>query len=44
VHGKTLAEAAPASALRSALRDLAADVAGVPSPRTGRRRGLRRVS
>jgi len=43
VHGRTLAEAAPTSPLRGALRDLAADVAGVSPARTGRRRRLRRV-
>jgi MinD-like ATPase involved in chromosome partitioning or flagellar assembly len=43
VHGKTLAEAAPASPLRTSLRDLAADLAGVTPARSGRRRGLRRV-
>jgi MinD-like ATPase involved in chromosome partitioning or flagellar assembly len=44
VHGKTLAEAAPTSPLRTALRDLAADLAGVSPPRSGRRRRLRPVS
>jgi MinD-like ATPase involved in chromosome partitioning or flagellar assembly len=44
VNGKTLAEAAPASALRTALRHLAAGIAGVSPPSARRRRGLRRVS
>ncbi len=43
VHGKTLAEAAPASPLRTALRDLAADLAGVSPPGPRRRRGPRRL-
>jgi MinD-like ATPase involved in chromosome partitioning or flagellar assembly len=41
--GRTLAEVAPASPLRTELRALAAVVAGVPRPATGRRRvGARR--
>jgi MinD-like ATPase involved in chromosome partitioning or flagellar assembly len=44
VHGKTLAECAPSSALRAGLRDIAAQVAGVPVPRTGRRRRARAVT
>jgi len=43
VHGRTLAEAAPSSALRGALRDLAADLAGLSPARTGRRRRPRRL-
>jgi MinD-like ATPase involved in chromosome partitioning or flagellar assembly len=43
VHGRTLAEAAPTSALRGALRDLAADLAGLSPARTGRRRRPRRL-
>ncbi|MBB3086085.1 AAA family ATPase [Geodermatophilus sabuli] len=41
--GRTLAEVAPSSPLRTQLRELAAVVAGVPRPDTGRRRvGARR--
>jgi Flp pilus assembly CpaE family ATPase len=36
--GQTLAEAAPASPLRSAVTELAVAICGVPSPRRGRRR------
>jgi len=36
--GQTLAEAAPASPLRGAVRDLAGVLCGVPAPRRGRRR------
>jgi MinD-like ATPase involved in chromosome partitioning or flagellar assembly len=43
VHGSTLAEVAPTSALRTALRDLAAGIAGVSPPGTRRRRRLGRV-
>jgi MinD-like ATPase involved in chromosome partitioning or flagellar assembly len=43
VHGRTLAECAPGSPLRTALRDLAAGIAGVPSPRAGRRGRVRAV-
>jgi Flp pilus assembly CpaE family ATPase len=35
--GRTLAEVTPGSALRAALRVLAADVAGVQKPASGRR-------
>jgi MinD-like ATPase involved in chromosome partitioning or flagellar assembly len=40
--GRTLAEAAPGSPLRLALRALAADLTGVAEPVGGRRRGVRR--
>ncbi|MCA0146275.1 chromosome partitioning protein [Blastococcus sp. LR1] len=39
--GRTLAEVAPASPLRSGLRGLAAELAGVPAPAAGRRGVLR---
>jgi Flp pilus assembly CpaE family ATPase len=38
VAGQTLAEAVPASPLRSAVTELAVAICGVPSPRQGRRR------
>jgi Flp pilus assembly CpaE family ATPase len=38
VAGQTLAEAAPASPLRSAVIELAVAICGVPAPRRGRRR------
>lgn len=38
IAGQTLAEAAPASPLRSAVTDLAIALCGVPAPRRGRRR------
>lgn len=38
VAGQTLAEAAPASPLRSAVTELAVAICGVPAPRRGRRR------
>lgn len=41
VHGRTLAECAPGSPLRIRLRDLAADIAEVSPPRSGRRRRAR---
>jgi MinD-like ATPase involved in chromosome partitioning or flagellar assembly len=43
VHGRTLAECAPASPLRMGVRALAADLAGLPAPRTGRRQRVRAV-
>jgi len=43
VHGMTLAESAPGSPLRTALRDLAADIAGVVPPGTRGRRRLRKL-
>jgi Flp pilus assembly CpaE family ATPase len=39
--GRTLAEVAPGSTLRTALRSLAAELAGVPEPARRRRRGRR---
>lgn len=43
LHGRTLTGCAPGSALTAGLRDLAADVLGVPLPRRGRRWRARRV-
>jgi hypothetical protein len=43
VHGRTLAECVPASPLRMGVRALAADLAGLPAPRTGRRQRVRAV-
>lgn len=44
VRGQTLAECAPGSALRSALHDLAAELAGLERRRRGRRTRVRSVS
>jgi MinD-like ATPase involved in chromosome partitioning or flagellar assembly len=44
VHGRTLAECAPASPLRAGLRAMAADIAGMAVPAKGRRRRVRAVS